>query len=558
MHRSRWLTLFSCLAALQVCAACHPALVDAPGSALLTLSPVDADVWAEQIAVTGEITGKFDAQRCEFNVGQAAWPARLEGSRFSAVVPLMPGPNRVRGRCFDAQGRAIDSQEVSYSKRTFREFQNPRNSAPATMSWLDDTVLYGILPPLYGKPPLKAATDILPALAELGATAIWLSPIMATPPGNFGYAVTDYFTVRKDYGTAEELRAFVDRAHALGLHVIFDFVPNHTSDKHPYFEQAKHYGERSHYFHFYMRDPNGKSEHYFDWQDLPNLDYANSEVRAFITAASQSWLEAFGNDGYRVDAAWGIAQRQPNFYVPWAQSVRAVQPNAVLIAEASARDPFYEKNGFDAAYDWTEELGHWAWAQAFASNEGVAPQLHRALETAARTHARLHRVVRFLNNNDTGPRFVTVLLLTLPGIPCLYSLDEIGGEFEPYASLGPFAGTTHPELRELHRMLIRLRRQVSALHGPGFELLEVTNDPDVLAYLRSNRDGSERALVLINFSSLPQSVRLQQALPFRGKLLKNLAESGALVRSPDIAPLALAPFGYAIVADRAPDPGVRH
>jgi hypothetical protein len=71
---------------------------------------------------------------------------------------------------------------------------------------------------------------------------------------------------------------------------------------------------------------------------------------------------------------------------------------------------------------------------------------------------------------------------TLPGIPCLYSLDETGGEFEPYSALGTGPVPSHPELREFHRSLIGLRRHVSALRGPGLELLDVSTLQELSAF----------------------------------------------------------------------------
>jgi glycosidase len=122
-----------------------------------------------------------------------------------------------------------------------------------------------------------------------------------------------------------------------------------------------------------------------------------------------------------------------------------------LLAEASALDPYYLEAEFDAAYDWTQELGRWAWTDAFAA--GAAPAA--ALADSLRRSANHPRVFRFLNNNDTRERFVirhgvdrfkaaTAFLLTLPGIPCLYMGDEAGAEFQPYGQREPVACPTRP------------------------------------------------------------------------------------------------------------------
>ncbi|HEX4354981.1 MAG TPA: alpha-glucosidase C-terminal domain-containing protein, partial [Polyangiales bacterium] len=210
-------------------------------------------------------------------------------------------------------------------------------------------------------------------------------------------------------------------------------------------------------------------------------------------------------DGYRLDAAWGIRARSPTFWPRFVDDVRRIRPGAPLIAEASILDDFYTQQGFDAAYDWTESLGHAAWEHVFDDKPGIARRLHAAV---ARTN---EHTLRFLNNNDTGERFITrhgealtrvatVALLTLPGIPCLYSFDEVGAEFKPYESLEP-VHVRNDSLREFHQRWIWLRRTHPALSGSGFEVVDVGSRDELYAYLRSG--GGRKVLVLLNFSRSP-------------------------------------------------------
>jgi glycosidase len=118
--------------------------------------------------------------------------------------------------------------------------------------------------------------------------------------------------------------------------------------------------------------------------------------------------------------------------------------------------------------------------------------------------------MRFLNNNDTGPRFITThgvgyyqaalaMLLTLPGIPCLFTGDEVGAEYEPYKTPGPIDWTDQYDLRDDVRRLITLRRQTPALHSRAWRPLEVSPADPLFAYMRG--DGkTEQAVVVINFS----------------------------------------------------------
>ncbi|NIR02698.1 MAG: alpha-amylase, partial [Gemmatimonadales bacterium] len=102
-----------------------------------------------------------------------------------------------------------------------------------------------------------------------------------------------------------------------------------------------------------------------------------------------------------------------------------IKPDLLLLAEASAREPWYFTNGFDAAYDWTYEPGRWSLENVFDEPNQTVPRLREALTNSGRGFDQDALVFRFLNNNDTGQRFITrhgramemvaaAMLLTLP------------------------------------------------------------------------------------------------------------------------------------------------
>lgn len=500
--------------------------------------------------------------------------ARLgAGERLEIAAPEASGAHSYELRVTDAHGES-DTARVQVIVRDGRVLDPGAEHTPA---FVRETVVYGVFPLLFGSPPLRSVTAALDQLAELGVTALWLAPIFESPADDYGYAVTDYFAVRDEYGSEADLARLVARAHALGLRVLLDLVPNHTSAEHPYFEQALALGPRSHYFDFYDRDPLGRPTHYFDWEHLPNLEYDNPEVERFMRHVSAYWVRRFEVDGYRVDAAWGVARRDPGFYPTFIAEVRRARPDALLLAEASARDPYYVRTGFDAAYDWTEELGQWAWQGVFSERPGIARRLHTAIMKSAALSPP-ERTLRFLNNNDTGARFITrhgegmtrvatAALLTLPGVPALFTFDEVGAEFEPYAVQGPIAPPERPALRRWHERLIALRKSTPALHGPGFLPLHVGETDEVYAFLRmpakapvppGAHEGAasperEVALVALNFSDRPAAVEIAlpealgrgQALRLRGAL------SGERLRARrGVLRLSLPPFGVRVLQPR--------
>jgi alpha-glucosidase len=185
------------------------------------------------------------------------------------------------------------------------------------MTWWRRGVIYEIYPRSFqdsdgdGVGDLRGITARLPYLRELGVDAIWLTPIYPSPQRDFGYDITDHCDVDPQYGTLDDFDALVRLAHAQDLRVILDYVPNHTSDLHPWFrEHPERYlwhdgpppnnwisvfggpawepvGDRS-YYHAYLREQ-------------PDLDWRNPEVREAMYGVLRFWLDR-GVDGFRVDA----------------------------------------------------------------------------------------------------------------------------------------------------------------------------------------------------------------------------------------------------------------
>jgi hypothetical protein len=472
--------------------------------------------------------------------------------------PLARGPRRrVRLVVGDGSGRSDVTSVIV----------NEGAIAPRAAAWIDDAIVYGVVPPRFGDPPLRAVTRALGSIADLGATVVWLTPIFESPEGDFGYAVTDYGEVRRAYGSAADLDALVAEAHRLGLRVLLDWVPNHTSDLHPYFVESARLGPGSRRFGFYVRDGAGAPVHYFDWANLPNLDYGRPEVARFVTAESAEWLRGHHVDGFRVDAAWGIRERSPSFYDEWTAEMRRVEPDAMLLAEASARDPFYLAHGFDAAYDWTDRLGEAAWAHVFDDPALAADRLEAAVRASAE-HGPASRVLRFLDNNDTGARFVTrhgaertrvaaAALLTLPGIPCLFTGDEVGAEYEPYGAPGVIERGDPHGLRPHYRALARLRRERPSLRSATVRRVEVAakaTSPggSILAMWRGDAASGESTLVVLHFGDAPvvASVQLGASAPRAERFVDRLtgrvhrASAGTLrLALPPNTALVLAPGG---------------
>jgi glycosidase len=434
---------------------------------------------------------------------------------IAIVPPTTDGEYYLTLRVIDEAGRQ-DSSTIYFVVEDGRaripdyDHENP--------AWVETAVVYGVVPFLFGSPAFQALGAHLDDLADLGINALWLGPINVHPGDDYGYAVEDYFALDPAYGSEEDFRNLVQAAHERGIRVLMDFVPNHTSDTHPYFKDAKQRGPDSPYWDFYDRDAEGKSTHYFQWTNLPNLNYDNPEVRRMMIEAFSKWVRDFDVDGFRVDVAWGIRERHPEFWPEWRRELKRIKPDLLLIAEATARESFYFDNGFDAAYDWTYQPGGWAWKIVWDAYKLrlLAYNLTYALTNRPEGFHPDALIFRFLNNNDTGKRFITrqgegiarvatALLLTLPGIPCIYTGDEYGLEFEPYQQLDPLVFEEgYPGLRDYHKKLIALRKAVPSLHSRLFSIIKPDGVPQtVFSYIRYGEPDEAPVIVLLNFSEEP-------------------------------------------------------
>jgi cyclomaltodextrinase / maltogenic alpha-amylase / neopullulanase len=427
--------------------------------------------------------------------------------RIVADVPTVDGEYYVMLRVADDVGR--EDHSGSYFVVSDGEARVP-DFATEGPAWIDRAIVYGVIPNKFGDPGIPAVTEKLDYLKELGINALWFSPITVMPPGDYGYAVEDYFDVAPRFGGAEAFKTLVAEAHARDIKVLMDFVPNHSSDTHPYFVDAKAKGEDSPYYDFYDRDDNGNPTHYFTWENLPNLNYDNPEVETWMTEAFLFWVRQFDVDGFRVDVAWGVKERKPDYWPRWRAALKRVKPDLLLLAEASARDPYYFDNGFDVAYDWTAQVGKWAWEIAWESRNLMVYNLNEALTNRDLTPR--SRTMHFLNNNDTGSRFITdhgeeltrvaaALLLTVPGIPCVYTGDEWGAWYSPYYDEMPMRWDLekYPGLVDYYRKLIALRTNTPSLRTMFLTPLEARPSQPIYTFIRHAEDNSAPVLVALNF-----------------------------------------------------------
>ena len=207
---------------------------------------------------------------------------------------------------------------------------DPKTSLKATSDWWRGGVIYQIYPRSFqdsngdGIGDLKGITGRLDYIASLGVDAIWISPFFKSPMKDFGYDVSDYRDVDPMFGSMEDFRNLLDKAHALNLKIMIDLVLSHTSDQHPWFVESRQNRENPKSDWYVWADPkpdgtppnnwlsifggsgwqwDARREQYYLHNFLtsqPDLNFHNVDVQDALLDVARFWLD-LGVDGFRLD-----------------------------------------------------------------------------------------------------------------------------------------------------------------------------------------------------------------------------------------------------------------
>ena len=410
--------------------------------------------------------------------------------------------------------------------------------APATVStlgaeWWRTAVIYQIYPRSFadsngdGVGDLPGITARLDSLAALGVDAVWLSPFYTSPQKDAGYDVADYCDVDPLFGTLADFDVMQKRAHELGLRVIVDIVPNHSSDAHRWFQEAiaspAASAERARYM---FRDGKGESGeiapnnwesvfggpawtrlvepdgtpgqwylHLFD-SSQPDLDWENPWVREQFRDILRFWLDR-GVDGFRVDVAHGMikAQGLPDFTPTPGGSMGgsgssvdgvSLEPGISDHSEEQPTAPFWAQDGVHEIYrDWHEVLAAYDGDRVLCAEAWVEP---------------LTKLARWVRLDEMHQAFNFSYLETPFAGPALRRvIDESIAAFSGVGAPSTWVLSNHDVVRHASRLALTAENPQGAGIGPKSLGL-----PDTELGLRRARAAS--ALML----SLPGSAYVYQ------------------------------------------------
>lgn len=393
----------------------------------------------------------------------------------------------------------------------------------------------------------NAFAQHLDRLHDMGTDILWFMPI--TPIGELNrkgtlgsyYSVRDYTGINPEFGSLEDFKNLVDKAHELGMHVILDWVANHTAWDHPWTETHPE---------FYTRDQEGNFvPPVEDWSDVIDLNYENRDLWDVMIGEMRYWVEEVNVDGFRCD----VADMVPvEFWNQARAELEAIKPVFML---AEAEKPELHVHAFEAAYGWHF---HHVMNRIASGEETVAAIDKYFFEDHAGNFPEGSYKMYFITNHDenswagteftrlgAGVEAFAVLTATIPGMVLLYNGQEAGFDrmlefFEKdRIDWGTYA--YHDFYKQLLKLKNRNQALWNGLEGGAIQRVKTSQDDRVFAFVREK--GNDKVVVILNLSDQDVEVSLQGEL-YTGTYTELF--SGAPWQFEADASVNLYPWGYLV------------
>jgi glycosidase len=355
-------------------------------------------------------------------------------------------------------------------------------------------------------------TARLDSIKAIGVNVLYLMPIYpvgAVRSVNSPYSVKDYTAVNPEFGTLTDLRTLVDGAHARGLTVMLDWVPNHTSWDHAWITTHPNW---------YLRDAAGTilSPPNTNYTDVAQLDFTNGAMRLALISAMKSWVYTANVDGFRCD----YGDFQPDDF--WKQAVdtlRSIKRHKLLLLNEGTRS-----SNFASGFDYNFGFNFYGALRSVYGSNGPATRFNDLNASEYTGAAATQHVVRYTTNHDVngsdgtpvalyggnaGAMSAFVIASCFKGIPFVYNGQEAG---MTAAIPFPFTGVkvqwgAHPDVKRAYQQLLTARAASPALqHGTPTSY----STADVCAFTKTA--GADQALVLVNVRNRPVQYAVPAAL----------------------------------------------
>ncbi len=358
---------------------------------------------------------------------------------------------------------------------------------------------------------LKKIEESLPRLKKLGTDIIWLMPIYPigeiNRKGTLGsyYAVKNYKAVNPEFGTLQDLKDLVNKAHELGMYIILDWVANHTAwDNQLIYDHPE----------WYTKDSTGTIiSPVPDWTDVADLNYDNTDLRKYMINALKYWVEECNIDGYRCDVA---AMVPTDFWENARTELDKIKP-VFMLAEANI--PELQNKAFDMSYAW--ELH--TLMNEIAQGKKSAIDLQEHFKKEKKKFTTNDYRMNFTSNHDENSwkgtaykrmgdavKTMTVFTATIPGMPLIYSGQEACLDKQLKFFEKDVINWKNCEMDKFYSKLLSLKKENNALwngeYGAPMTIIKTSDDKSVFAFSRIN--DTNKILVVLNLSDKNANISL--------------------------------------------------
>ena len=380
--------------------------------------------------------------------------------------------------------------------------------------WTKKSVLYEVNIRQYTpEGTFKAFETHLPRLKELGVDILWIMPInpisVKNRKGSLGsyYSVQDYKAVNPEFGTLEDFKNLVNKAHELGFKVIIDWAANHTGWDNQWIVDHKDWYTQDSLGNVIPPNP--------DWSDIADLNFDSKPMRRAMIDAMDFWVKNTNIDGFRCDVAWGVPQ---DFWEAAKASLDSIKP-VYMLAEDEDHPDFLKKS-FNSNYAW--KLHHIL--NDVAQGKKTAADIQKYYTDSINKYANASFPMQFITNHDENSwngteyermgdavKTFAALTFTVEGIPLLYSGQEAGLHKRLLFFEKDTINWSNLEMQKFFQSLTSLKHNNQALWNGaagGSMTFVVTSAPEkVLAFTREK--DNNQVLAVFNLSAEPVEANIQ-------------------------------------------------
>ena len=403
-----------------------------------------------------------------------------------------------------------------------------RSPAPFTVrhpAWATNANLYQVNVRQYtSEGTFRAFEKHLPRLQKMGVSILWLMPVQpigqVKRKGSLGsqYSVRDYRAVNPEFGSLADLQHLIAAAHQLNMHVILDWVANHTSWDSELSQQHPDWFTKDAQGHF--QPPVA------DWQDVIDLDYTKPDLRRYMTASMAYWVRDVGFDGFRCDVA-GLVPT--DFWNDTRAALEKIKPVFMLAEWDELHEPPFLKKGeftpnthlLEKAFDATYALRLHYLLDSVAQGRRPVAALPPYFAAERRRYPAGVYLMNFTSSHDVnswdnpeGVRLganaqaLAVLAALVPGIPLVYSGQEAASTKKlRFFDKDTIQWNGYP-LKAFYAALLHLKAESAALrNGDACATFIIQPAPaGCFVFERASADGKARVWVAINLSAQPQTL----------------------------------------------------